>query len=434
MAEIGADPQALGRYGVVAARSALALARSASELDAVAGADRERGAEAAELAWRLRRLAEAESATGRWVAAVGLAFAEADRGEVLRVVDLLGVLAAHRPGSSVGQAAADALLDGSATVALVRAAGVALGPAGIDAVVRSRPDRIGPVDGMPVRARVAANRELVRRALAGTSDPTRRRALEALMADDPRTGRPRQILLFDPAGDGQVVEVFGDLDRARSVAVLVPGMSSELSNFDRAVARPARDLARRAEALTSSRTGGDGGSSGGVAVVAWLGYDPPDGAVADIDEVGSLVRDRRAREGGEALARFVDGLDFGPDRSLTLVGHSYGSTTVGAAVLAGAQPRNVVAMGSPGVLVDRVEEFHRPNTEFFVLAARGDPVAHLGWFGRSPSRTGSGFRRLFVGGSGHSAYLVDGSVGQANVAAVLLDRGDLLPRRLSPAR
>ncbi len=83
-------------------------------------------------------------------------------------------------------------------------------------------------------------------------------------------------------------------------------------------------------------------------------------------------------------------------------------------------------MGSPGVLVDRSEEFDRPDTDFFVLAARGDPVADLGWFGRSPSRPGSGFRPLDVGGSGHSAYLVDGSVGQANVAAVVLDRDDLL--------
>jgi hypothetical protein len=83
-------------------------------------------------------------------------------------------------------------------------------------------------------------------------------------------------------------------------------------------------------------------------------------------------------------------------------------------------------MGSPGVLVDRAADFGRPDTDFFVLSARADPVADLGWFGRSPGRRGSGFRRLFVDGTGHSSYLVDGSVAQANVAAVVLDRDDLL--------
>ncbi len=420
--EAAADPEALARYGAVAAGTVVALVRSASDLEAVAGADPERGTATAELAGRLRELAEAESATGRWVAAVGVAFAGADRGSVLPVVDLLGALAAHRPGSSAGRVAADALLAGSPAPAIVRAAGVALGPGGIDALARVHPERVGPVDAMPVAARVAANRELVRRALATTSDPMRRRALAALLADDPRTGRPRQILVFDPAGDGRVAEVFGDLDRAGSVAVVVPGMSSDLANFDRTVARPVADLARRARAVASV----PGGGSAGVAVVAWLGYDPPDGLVADVGELGELVRARRAREGGEALARFVAGLDLGPERSLTLVGHSYGSTTVGAALLAGVRPRNVVVMGSPGVLVDRVAEFRRPATDFFALAADGDPVAELGWFGRSPSRAGSGFRQLAVAGTGHRAYLVDGSVAQANVAAVLLDRDDLL--------
>jgi hypothetical protein len=275
---------------------------------------------------------------------------------------------------------------------------------------------------MPVAARLAANRELIGRAIVDTLDPARRRSLEALLADDPRTGRPRQILLFDPTGDGRVAEVFGDLERAGAVAVLVPGMGTELTNFDQTVARPGADLARRAVRFDQEHRG----RGVGVAVVAWLGYDPPDGLVADLDDQGSAVQSRRALEGGAALARFVDGLALGPDRSLTLVGHSYGSTTVGAAVLAGVRPRNVVAMGSPGVLVDRAEEFRRPGADFFVLAAPGDPVAELGWFGRSPSRAGSGFRRLFVGGSGHSAYLVDGSVAQANVAAVVLDRDDLL--------
>mgnify|MGYP001205034088 CR=1 FL=1 len=418
MAEVAADPEVLARYGEVVAASVPDLVRSARDLGSLVGADPGRATTAQELAWRIEQVAAAEAATGRWVAAVGRAFADADHRTALAAVDLLGTLAHHPASSDVGRSTVDALFAGGPSVALVRAAAVALGPDGALALARAVPDRVGPVDGMPVAARVAANRELVRRALATATDPARRRALAALLADDPRTGGPRQILLFDPVGDGRVAEVFGDLDRARSVAVVVPGVSSTLENFDRAVARRAADLARRAAAV--------GGGAGSVAVVAWLGYDPPDGLVADVDELGALVRARPAREGGAALARFVDGLDLGAARRLTLVGHSYGSTTVGAAVLAGVRPANVVVLGSPGVLVDRAGDFHRPATDFFALGAPWDPVADLGWFGRAPTRRGSGFRLLAVGGSGHSAYLVDGSVGQANVAAVVLDRDDLL--------
>ncbi|HEX2578732.1 MAG TPA: alpha/beta hydrolase, partial [Aquihabitans sp.] len=159
-----------------------------------------------------------------------------------------------------------------------------------------------------------------------------------------------------------------------------------------------------------------------VATVAWLGYDPPDGAVADPGELGAILGDRRARVGGRALTAALDGLALRPRQRLTLVGHSYGSTTVGAALLEGASADNVVVLGSPGVLVDHADDFHRPDADFFALAADDDPVARLGWFGPNPARRGSGFSRLATDASGHSGYLRDGSLSQGKVAAAVLDQ------------
>src|SRR5918998_3274382 len=41
----------------------------------------------------------------------------------------------------------------------------------------------------------------------------------------------RQILAFDPAGDGRVVEVVGDLRAADRIAVIVPGAAVTARNF-----------------------------------------------------------------------------------------------------------------------------------------------------------------------------------------------------------
>ena len=104
------------------------------------------------------------------------------------------------------------------------------------------------------------------------------------------TGQGRQFLTFDPRGNGRIVEVFGDLGAADRIAVLVPGVANRADNFntglgdvrERAPAVQARALydAARAES-----------PDGHVAVVAWLGYDAPQG-------VGrSAAREELARAG-----------------------------------------------------------------------------------------------------------------------------------------
>lgn len=70
----------------------------------------------------------------------------------------------------------------------------------------------------------------------------------------------RQILFFDPQGDGEIAVAAGDVRTAKHLAVTVPGISNKLDNY--------WTLLDDADRLRTS-AGED------TAVVAWLGYDTP---------------------------------------------------------------------------------------------------------------------------------------------------------------
>jgi pimeloyl-ACP methyl ester carboxylesterase len=132
-------------------------------------------------------------------------------------------------------------------------------------------------------------------------------------------------------------------------------------------------------------------------------------------------------------------VDGGDAPHLTVVGHSYGSTVVGAA--ASTQPLeadDLVLLGSPGALVDDVEELGRPRGHVFVGEAALDAVADLGVFGADPGDPGFGATRIRadpgpevswrdrLSGGDHSHYFDAGSESLRNVARVVVGRpGDL---------
>ena len=81
-----------------------------------------------------------------------------------------------------------------------------------------------------------------------------------------------QFLVFDPRGDGRVAQVFGDLATADRIAVLVPGAGNRADNFERGVGdKRYRSPAVQADGLYEAA------HAERFAVVAWLGYDAPDG-------------------------------------------------------------------------------------------------------------------------------------------------------------
>jgi alpha/beta hydrolase family protein len=277
------------------------------------------------------------------------------------------------------------------------------------AVIYITPGAIGNRDGVPAWARDRANRQLLeddlQRLAAAESVRTlddreaallvnARAARSALDAgagfDDPRTGRRAgvQLYAYEPgafAGDGRVAIAVGDLDTAEHIAIAVPGMGTEASRLGLGVPR---SLFTAAAARTGQR----------VAVLTWIGYDAPSITVADgddrnpfddagdwIGEAGDLaavVTAGRATRGATRLAADVSGIRArrGRDVHLTVLGNSYGSTTVAiAADEFGLAADDVILTGSPGAgRASTAEDLTTGTAHTWVGSASDDPVSYLG--------------------------------------------------------
>jgi pimeloyl-ACP methyl ester carboxylesterase len=230
------------------------------------------------------------------------------------------------------------------------------------------PDLVGGLDGAPPSLRYRANAILIRReidrlqqlaAKVAERDPSHilLRRIEDQVARY-SAWEDRQILLFDPTGDGRIVEVFGDLEAADRVAVLVPGMANDLINYD-------DDDGLRQDAIdlhgATCQTG--------VATISWLGYDTPDG----VDAVSRTA----AQQSAPALARFLAGI--GRDKTITIVAHSYGSVLAGIAAADGIQVDNLVVVGSPGTTLAHASEAKlRDGGRVWSALAPGDPIMLAG--------------------------------------------------------
>lgn len=266
-------------------------------------------------------------------------------------------------------------------------------------LVRSHPLVLGNLDGAPLPLRYEANRL----AVLATG--------EARFASLASPGR--QILAFDPRGRGQVAEVFGDLERAAHVSVVVPGSDNDATTYDRKRA-PYTGPAGMARALRSV-TGGTGEST---AVVAWTGYTTPVGV--GLDAAGG----RLAEAGAVRLARFTQGLDAVGAADPVLFCHSYGSVVCGLAARH-TDATDIVVFGSPGMRADSAADLH---TGARVWAARGPSdwisdvpnveFAGLG-HGAAPTSAAFGARRIPAADvAGHTGYFTPGTQSMTAFAAI----------------
>ena len=115
----------------------------------------------------------------------------------------------------------------------------------------------------------------------------------------------RHFFSFDGRDGGRSVEVFGDLSRARRIAVLVPGAGISLDRYWRL----------RAGAVALRRELGEG-----AAVIAWLGYETPDTVSR------ASVTTGRAKGAATELRTFIAELKRAePTARISLLCHSYGS-------------------------------------------------------------------------------------------------------------
>jgi len=276
-----------------------------------------------------------------------------------------------------------------------------------------------PIPVAPVVSNVAAETHL-----PAFTEAYRETAVRMLATGCPYAtwaAQGRHFLFFDPDGDGKTAEVFGDLNRASRIAILVPGVDSTLADFDRGlggVARRAPGVQGRTVYQQLSKRDPD------VAVISWLGYDPPEGLGL------AAATEGRARSGAKHLITFVrDVLRQRPGATVTLIGHSYGSIVVGLAARGLPEVRDVITLGAPGIGAAHAADLGGAHVwsalapQDWIRRIPQVQVLGLG-LGRRPSSPAFGATELPTGGvAGHDYYLVEGSATLRAVTDIVLSGG-----------
>jgi pimeloyl-ACP methyl ester carboxylesterase len=247
------------------------------------------------------------------------------------------------------------------------------------------PVGVAALDGIPIADRDIANQLLL------NSQRDRLLARRAAVASQPMGGEPARIdaqlrgieaierRLRDPVlprayllelstvEDGQAVIAVGDPDQATDVLTYIPGAGSKLSDVDKLIDRI--DALGEAEVRVAP--------DHQVSVVAWLGYDAPDGVEA--------VSPAAAHNAEPALDRFADGLrathDGGRSHN-TVLGHSYGSLVAGVTARdRGLDTDDLVFVGSPGVGVNHADDLGLTPDNVWSSTAANDPIQRFapGW-------------------------------------------------------
>ncbi|GAA1901860.1 alpha/beta hydrolase family protein [Streptomyces sodiiphilus] len=283
---------------------------------------------------------------------------------------------------------------------------------------------VGNLAGAPVTLRYRANRL----ALAEAREAERERMTDERLtpAGQYEAGRRmnrftsllrsgRQILAFDPTGRGRAAEVFGDLDHAERISVVVPGVDTELLTFERTRLKY-RAPVGMAQALYRTQRKADPGLR--TAVIAWADYTAPQGLGM------SAATGELAAEGARRLAGTVHALPG--EVPVALFCHSYGSVVCGlAAAELPDHVTDIAVAGSPGM---RASSADRLGTSARVWAVRarddwisGVPHLALGPIGHGtdPVTPEFGARRLSAGTSrGHAGYFEPGASSLTSFAQI----------------
>jgi hypothetical protein len=257
-------------------------------------------------------------------------------------------------------------------------------------------------------ARYAADAQAI-----GAAEKTATRDGDTQLAGVLATLRTKQVLFFNPSGQGVAAMVIGNLATATRVAILVPGSDTTLATFfSRGTSSPgggAEALAAEAQRLDPEEH---------LAIIAWLGYPAPAMLSPGVLTSGD------ASQGAQALRPLVIALAQHGDQ-VALLCHSYGSVVCGLAA-PHLPVTDIAVFGSPGMDASSVASLH---TGARVWAGReaGDPIQYvphihlfgLG-FGADPMSPGFGARIFATGDAGHSGYLDPGSVSLRNLTDIAL--------------
>ncbi|MFF2039473.1 alpha/beta hydrolase [Kitasatospora sp. NPDC058170] len=304
--------------------------------------------------------------------------------------------------------------------------------------VLNHPDQVGNLDGIPAVARDQANRITLKHSqedlrlqllqlgpqppekIAGVNGAVTnpdfmawdaknydlQEKLKALDAIESRLtgdrlqlrgGAPAFLLGLDTKGRGRAIVSVNNPDTADNVLTFVPGTSARLATAPGDVDK-ADEMVKAAKGADASKT---------TAALAWVGYDAPQNLFPD------AVRDEFAENAEKDLARFQTGLRTtheGAPSHNTLMGHSYGSTTVGFTMRDHKVPvDDVILVGSPGVGVDHAKDLNIDPSHVYVARGSEDTMIKNAagsslLFGMDPMDTQFGARHLPAGSTDHSHY------------------------------
>jgi uncharacterized protein YukE len=333
-------------------------------------------------------------------------------------------------------------------------------------VLREHPEWIGNRDGVDFTARDLANRALL--PLEQDRLTAERDRLKADLADNWFGGAltnddaaldhvndklasitsiqatlslagERQLLLLDMGQErAQAAIANGNAQTATNVAVFVPGLGSTVGGSIRGYDREMNHLQKSAES-ESERVHAT--LAGTTATVTWIGYQAPQWG--DTFNPGKSVAGiDAAKDGARQLTPFLQGVGAARDKDahLTLLAHSYGSTTAGLALQQDTGVDDVVFFGSPGIGTNHLQDLNMAPGHTYYIEARDDVVGDVGRFGVDPSHLsgmqhpsarettvvdpGSGVVRHLTESTGHSEYLLDGSTSQYNMSVVVASMPD----------
>ena len=331
------------------------------------------------------------------------------------------------------------------------------------------PDKLGNLNGIPIADRSTANNTLLKRDLNlpnqiaesrgvtrdevlahpdqyGLTGPTMDRYQNAVKVDAAITQDRRDakdanhktpdilLMKYDPeafGGKGAAAIAIGDPDHSPNTSVTVSGLTTSVNAGTLSDGTGVNLYNEANKADVNNPT----------AVVQWMGYDAPnDQAVAEPN---------MARNGGQILAADVNALGVTHDGSpshTTVIGHSYGSTTVSdAAAGSGMRADDVVLIGCPGTdLAQSAADFHLPpDGHLYVGSASTDIVTNLGsehlnvpgtGLGKDPAMDGFGSTRFHAEVADwhinpideHTSYYQDGSESLFSMADIVSGHGDAL--------
>lgn len=329
-------------------------------------------------------------------------------------------------------------------------------------VIREHPEWIGNRDGVSFtdrdlanralltieRHRLVAERERLEAVLAGdrffglfTNDDAALHQAEDKLASldviEATLASPgeRQLLLLDLEHErAQAAIANGNVETADNVAVFVPGMNSNVTRTMKDYDTEMRHMQQRAQ-LESIRAHPTQATT--TATVTWIGYQTPEWGLDLLSSDKSVASDKTAVAGAASLVPFLRGIGDARDHDahLTLLGHSYGSTTAGIALQQETGVDDAVFFGSPGIETNHLDDLLLAPGHAFYIEAPWDPVGDFGSFGSDPSHLDgmehasarastvvdpvTGEVRHFDEVTGHISYLVDNSTSQYNMSVVV---------------